>query len=88
MSTAISASRPSLSTWVMAIRPRTLSASVAPVLVGTALACAHGQGRVLPALAALVGALLIQIGTNLTNDYYDFNKGADIYEWLGFIWVM
>jgi len=77
------AARPTLSTWVMAFRPKTLSAAVAPVLVGTALAYAHGRGRVLPALAALVGALLIQIGTNLTNDYYDFKKGADTAERVG-----
>ncbi|HZN93133.1 MAG TPA: 1,4-dihydroxy-2-naphthoate polyprenyltransferase [Myxococcales bacterium] len=75
--------RPTLSTWVMAFRPKTLSAAVAPVLVGTALAYASGHGRALPALAALVGALLIQIGTNLTNDYYDFKKGADTAERLG-----
>jgi len=88
MSTAIAGGasarpRPTLSTWVMAFRPKTLSAAVAPVLVGTALAYASGHGRALPALAALVGALLIQIGTNLTNDYYDFKKGADTAERLG-----
>jgi 1,4-dihydroxy-2-naphthoate polyprenyltransferase len=86
MSTAVTsgaAARPSLATWVMAFRPKTLSAAVAPVLVGTALAYARGHGRVLPALAALVGALLIQIGTNLTNDYYDFKKGADTAERVG-----
>ncbi|HVE83920.1 MAG TPA: 1,4-dihydroxy-2-naphthoate octaprenyltransferase, partial [Myxococcales bacterium] len=88
MSTAISspggaATRPSLSTWVMAFRPKTLTAAVAPVMVGTALAYARGQGRALAALAALAGALLIQIGTNLTNDYYDFKKGADTAERLG-----
>ena len=75
--------RPTLSTWVMAFRPKTLSAAAAPVLVGTALAYASGQGRALPALAALAGALLIQIGTNLTNDYYDFKKGADTADRLG-----
>ncbi|HEY8206411.1 MAG TPA: 1,4-dihydroxy-2-naphthoate polyprenyltransferase [Myxococcaceae bacterium] len=86
MSTAITGgapARPTVSTWLMAFRPKTLSAAVAPVLVGTALAYAHGRGRVLPALAALVGALLIQVGTNLTNDYYDFKKGADTAERVG-----
>jgi len=77
------ASRPTFKTWVMAIRPKTLSAAAAPVVVGTALAFHHGVGRVLPALAALLGAFLIQIGTNLVNDYYDFKKGADTAERLG-----
>ncbi|SES94798.1 1,4-dihydroxy-2-naphthoate prenyltransferase [Stigmatella erecta] len=67
----------------MAIRPKTLTASLAPVGVGTGLAFGMGEGRWLPALAALGVALLIQIGTNLTNDYYDFKKGADTAERLG-----
>src|SRR5262249_46884494 len=69
--------------WLMAARPKTLSASVVPVIVGTALAYAYGQARILPALAALSGALLIQVGTNLINDYYDFKKGADTGERIG-----
>ena len=75
--------RPTLKTWVMAIRPKTLTAALVPVSVGTGLAFGAGVGRWLPALAALLGALLIQIGTNLTNDYYDFKKGADTEERLG-----
>jgi 1,4-dihydroxy-2-naphthoate octaprenyltransferase len=75
--------RPTLKAWVMAIRPKTLTASLMPVSVGTGLAFGAGVGRWLPALAALLGALLIQIGTNLTNDYYDFKKGADTAERLG-----
>jgi 1,4-dihydroxy-2-naphthoate octaprenyltransferase len=75
--------RPSFRVWVMAIRPKTLTAALVPVMVGTAVAFSQGQGRWLPALAALVGALLIQVGTNLTNDYYDFKKGADTAERLG-----
>lgn len=67
----------------MAIRPKTLTAALVPVSVGTGLAFGAGVGRWLPALAALLGALLIQIGTNLTNDYYDFKKGADTEERLG-----
>jgi 1,4-dihydroxy-2-naphthoate octaprenyltransferase len=63
--------------WVMAIRPKTLPAAVAPVLVGIALAQADALFAPLPALATLVGALLIQIGTNLANDYFDYVKGAD-----------
>lgn len=63
--------------WVLAARPKTLPAAAAPVLVGTALAWRLGGFRLLPALAALVGALLIQVATNLANDYFDFVKGAD-----------
>jgi 1,4-dihydroxy-2-naphthoate octaprenyltransferase len=63
--------------WVVASRPRTLSAAAAPVLVGTGLAIGHDGFRPGPALAALVGALLIQIGTNLANDYYDHLRGGD-----------
>lgn len=72
-----------LRVWLMAARPKTLTAGLVPVAVGTGLAFGHGLGRVFPALAALLGALLIQIGTNLVNDYYDFKKGADTPERLG-----
>jgi len=75
--------RPTLKAWVLAIRPKTLTAALVPVSVGTGLAFGAGVGRWLPAIAALLGALLIQIGTNLTNDYYDFKKGADTAERLG-----
>jgi 1,4-dihydroxy-2-naphthoate octaprenyltransferase len=68
---------------VLAARPQTLPAAVAPVVVGSAAAFAAGSFRWLPFLAALVGALLIQIGTNLANDYFDFRKGADTAERLG-----
>jgi 1,4-dihydroxy-2-naphthoate polyprenyltransferase len=54
--------------WLTAIRPRTLPAAVAPVVVGTGLAVSHDTARPWPAAAALAGALLIQIGTNLAND--------------------
>jgi 1,4-dihydroxy-2-naphthoate octaprenyltransferase len=67
----------------MAARPKTLTAALVPVMVGTALAYGLGVGRWLPALAALVGAMLIQVGTNLTNDYFDFKKGADTAERVG-----
>ncbi len=80
---AVEAPRPTLKTWLMAARPKTLTAALVPVMVGTALAFGLGVGRWLPAVAALVGAMLIQIGTNLTNDYYDFKKGADTEERLG-----
>jgi 1,4-dihydroxy-2-naphthoate polyprenyltransferase len=70
-------------TWLLAARPKTLTAALAPVAVGTGLAFGAGSGQWLLALAALLGALLIQVGTNLTNDYYDFHKGADTEERLG-----
>jgi len=63
--------------WVEAARPRTLTAAAAPVLMGIGLAYAHGRFNALPAGAALVGALLLQIGTNFANDYYDFMRGSD-----------
>ena len=64
--------------WWLAIRPKTLSVSVVPVLVGTSLAWSQ-QAAVLwlPALVALLAALLIQVGTNLHNDVADFERGAD-----------
>jgi 1,4-dihydroxy-2-naphthoate octaprenyltransferase len=67
----------------MAARPKTLPAALAPVVVGTGLAAHDGVLRVLPAAAALVGALLIQIATNLANDYYDFVRGGDTEERIG-----
>ncbi len=63
--------------WVMACRPRTLTAAAAPVAAGTGLAYMHGGFAFAPALAALAGAMLIQVGTNLANDYYDYQKGGD-----------
>ena len=70
--------------WVMAARPRTLPAAVAPVLVGTAAAAEVSRDfRVGPFLAALVGSVFIQIGTNLANDYSDAKRGADTAERLG-----
>ena len=67
----------------MAARPRTLPAAVAPVLVGTALAATEGTFKPLTFLAAMLGALFIQIGTNLSNDYSDARRGADTEDRLG-----
>lgn len=67
----------SLQAWILACRPPTLAVSVAPVLVGSAVAFSYGQARLVPILAALFGAILIQIGTNLANDVFDYEKGAD-----------
>ena len=69
--------RPGPGVWLMAARPRTLSAAVSPVLVGTAIAHRMGAMRPLAALLALFAALLIQVGTNFANDYSDFKHGAD-----------
>ncbi|MFB6166005.1 MAG: 1,4-dihydroxy-2-naphthoate polyprenyltransferase [Haloarculaceae archaeon] len=63
--------------WLMAARPQTLPVGVAPVVVGTGLAVHAGVFAAVPAVAALAGALLIQIGTNFANDYYDAVNGAD-----------
>jgi 1,4-dihydroxy-2-naphthoate octaprenyltransferase len=63
--------------WILAARPKTLTAALAPVVTGTGLAAFHGVFAPLPALAALIGAVFIQIGTNFANDYYDFVRGGD-----------
>lgn len=73
----------SVRAWLMASRPPTLLAAVAPVLVGTACAFAAGPVRWWPILGALMGAIWIQIGTNFANDVFDFEKGADTAERLG-----
>jgi 1,4-dihydroxy-2-naphthoate octaprenyltransferase len=72
-----------LHAWILATRPKTLPAAVGPVLVGSALAFADGRFVMMPALAALGIALLLQIGVNLANDYFDFVKGIDTQERLG-----
>ncbi|MEM9874941.1 MAG: 1,4-dihydroxy-2-naphthoate octaprenyltransferase, partial [Myxococcota bacterium] len=78
------AERPRLvGVWWRAIRPATLTAAVGPVAVGTALAFRDEAAAPLAALAALGGAMGIQIGTNLFNDYADFQKGADTEARLG-----
>ena len=69
--------------WVLASRPKTLFAAVAPVLLGSALAFSQSKGNLPAALAALFGAICIQIATNLANDYWDAKKGADTADRLG-----
>lgn len=69
--------------WLMATRPHTLPVSIGPVLVGTAVAFVEGRFRLGPSLAAAAGALLLQIGSNLANDVFDFEKGADTAERIG-----
>ena len=69
--------------WVMAARLRTLPAAIAPVLVGTSLAGTEDRFRVGAFIAALLGAVFIQVGTNLSNDYSDARRGADTEDRLG-----
>ncbi|MBN1303108.1 MAG: 1,4-dihydroxy-2-naphthoate polyprenyltransferase [Anaerolineales bacterium] len=63
--------------WLLAVRPKTLPAAAAGVVTGTALAWKDGQFHWLPALVALGVALLLQIGSNLANDVFDYERGAD-----------
>jgi 1,4-dihydroxy-2-naphthoate octaprenyltransferase len=69
--------RTNLSSWLLAARPKTLSAAVVPVLIGTALTPRIDPIHWPSFMFALVGAIFIQIGTNLVNDALDFKKGAD-----------
>jgi len=69
--------------WLEAARPRTLPAAVIPVMVGTALAWAHRAGDLGRAGICLAFALLVQVGTNFANDYFDFIQGADTAERVG-----
>jgi len=72
-----------LKIWTLAARPKTLWASISPVIIGTALAYEGGKAHWLSAFIALFGAILIQIGTNFANDYFDHTRGADTEDRLG-----
>lgn len=72
-----------LAAWIASMRPATLSAAIGPVAVGSALAAADEVFRPAPSIAALFGAVMIQIGTNFYNDHADFVRGADTEERLG-----
>jgi 1,4-dihydroxy-2-naphthoate polyprenyltransferase len=67
----------SLAAWRMAVRPHTLTVSLAPVLVGIGVAVTAGGFEAAPAGMALLGALLLQIASNFANDVFDFRSGAD-----------
>jgi 1,4-dihydroxy-2-naphthoate octaprenyltransferase len=69
--------------WWLASRPKTLSAAIAPVLVGTAVALRQGGFQPFAAGAALLVGIFVQVGTNLYNDYADYQRGADTTERLG-----
>jgi len=73
----------SIGAFLLAARPRTLTASVSPVLVGSAIAWGDDVFALIPCLAALLGALWIQIGTNIANDLYDHLRGTDTSARLG-----
>ncbi len=66
-----------LKSWVLAARPKTLPAAFVPVIVGSSAASFDGKFNLLAAIVALICSLLIQIGTNFSNDLYDYLKGAD-----------
>jgi 1,4-dihydroxy-2-naphthoate octaprenyltransferase len=72
-----------LRAWIVGIRPASLSASMVPVLVGTAAGRPHHLERPLAFVSALLASMLIQIGTNFANDAFDFQSGADTAERLG-----
>lgn len=69
--------------WIDALRPKTLPASLSPVIAGIALAFREGGFRLWPALCAAAGALLLQIAVNLANDYFDYKKGVDTEDRIG-----
>jgi len=69
--------------WVLAIRPKTLPAAIAPVAIGTSMAFGDGTVHWPSAAACVFGALMIQVATNLVNDYCDFKKGADTQDRVG-----
>ncbi|ABO51285.1 1,4-dihydroxy-2-naphtoate prenyltransferase [Desulforamulus reducens MI-1] len=69
--------------WMLAIRPKTLPAAMGPVLVGAAIAIGDHAFSLLPTLVALLVSLLLQIGSNLANDVFDFKKGKDTKERTG-----
>jgi len=73
-----------LKTWISAARPQTLPAAFAPVCIGISLAVHDGQFALWPSVVTLLCAFLIQIGTNFANDYFDFKKGADTEDRIGF----
>ncbi|MFW5965345.1 MAG: 1,4-dihydroxy-2-naphthoate polyprenyltransferase [Halodesulfurarchaeum sp.] len=73
--------------WVIAARPHVKPAGLAPVIVGTGLAVHYGVFALWPAVAALLGALLIQTGTDFANDYFDYTKGVDSDDSAGYLRV-
>jgi 1,4-dihydroxy-2-naphthoate octaprenyltransferase len=83
MSTEIVKSVSKLESWILASRPKTLPAAVAPVLVGTAVAIKDDKFNLTAFLIALICSILIQVGTNFVNDLYDYLAGSDREDRLG-----
>ena len=73
----------SLQTWLIAIRHKTLPAAIAPVIIGLSYAYHLGIFKPFIGLLTLLASVLIQIGTNLAKDVFDFEKGTDTEERLG-----
>lgn len=69
----------SVKAWLLATRPKTLSAAAVPVMIGTAFAWRNTseQFNWIPAILCLLFAWIMQIDSNLVNDYFDFKKGND-----------
>ncbi|MEL6823252.1 MAG: 1,4-dihydroxy-2-naphthoate polyprenyltransferase [Calditrichota bacterium] len=83
MTDEMSQKMPAWKVWLLATRPKTLGAALAPVFMGIAMAYSDEAFHLLSAAVALIGAVLIQIATNFANDYYDFKKGSDRDDRLG-----
>jgi 1,4-dihydroxy-2-naphthoate polyprenyltransferase len=81
--TETSAHPPATRAWLLAVRPPTLTAAAAPVVVASAMAHAAGDFRAGVLLVALAVAVLLQVGANLANDVFDFERGVDGEERLG-----
>lgn len=73
----------SLKAWILASRPKTLAAGSVPVIVASALAAHDGMFKLIPAILCLLFALLAQIASNFSNDYFDFKKKTDNEDRLG-----
>lgn len=73
----------SIKAWMLASRPKTLAAAIAPVSVGCGIAAYYGQFKIVPAMACMLFAISMQIAANLINDFYDYLKGADNEDRLG-----
>jgi len=74
---------PKYKIWLLAARPKTLPAAAAPVVMGSVVALYENVFNAVPAITALLAALLLQVGANFANDLFDHRRGADSYERLG-----
>ena len=69
--------------WLLASRPKTLTAASIPVMLGCALASMYGHFQLIPAILCFLFAFLMQIDANFINDLYDYLKGTDREDRLG-----